>query len=407
MAKARFIIVGAGVAAATAAETLRSSGFDGSIMMIGKEPDPPYNRPALSKERLRNEVADEQVVFHPYDYYATKEIELVLDRTVARVNVAGKSVQFANGAALSYDKVLIATGAQLRYIEGPGHDLDGLYYLRSLRDCSRLSEALQHHPRVLVVGTGFIGCEVAASARMLGCEVTVVGKEAPLAHVLGEDIGKLYTEYHRGHGVDVRGGVSVERFEGDGRVERALMSDGSTVSCDLAIIGIGVRPLMDVVQGQPIETGNGILVDEFCRTTAPDVFAVGDVAFSWNPRYMTRLRVEHFDNAQHQGAAAAKAMIGVGEPYNPIPSFWSDQYSYKLQYRGYATRWERVVFRGKPREGSFSAFYISDGKVQAICSVNRYKENFAARQLIGKSIESQLLENDGVDIKDVVFAQST
>lgn len=399
--KPTFVIAGAGVAAATAADTLRSSGFDGRLVMVGHEADPPYNRPSLSKDRLRGEINDDQALFHPEDYYATKEIELLLNRELQHVSVAEHLVRFADGATLAYDRLLIATGANVRHLPAPGGELAGIYYLRSLRDCSSLSDALKQRPRVLVLGTGFIGCEVAASARMLGCDVTLVGNTPPLAHALGPEIAEAYVQYHRAEGVTVRIGTFAERFEGSGKLERAVLYDGATVECDVAVIGIGVEPSMQIVRNEPIETQNGILVDEYCKTSVPRVFAVGDVALSWNPRYARRIRVEHFNNAQQQAVVAAKAMLDRAEPYNPIPSFWSDQYAYNLEYRGHAEDWDGIVFRGRTNDASFSAFYLKNGAVQAVCSVNRRKENYAARLLIGKRVEPQLLQDDASDVKQI------
>ncbi|HEY1867764.1 MAG TPA: FAD-dependent oxidoreductase [Candidatus Cybelea sp.] len=391
MAKPTFVVAGAGVAAATAADTLRSSGFDGRLVMVGREADPPYNRPTLSKERLRGEINDDGALFHPPDYYAAKEIELLLDRELQHVSVAENLVRFADGTTIAYDRLLIATGAKLRYLPAPGGELAGIYYLRSLRDCRSLSDALKQKPGVLVLGTGFIGCEVAASARMLGCDVTLVGNTPPLAHALGPEIGEAYAQYHRLQGATVRIGTFAERFEGSGRLERAVLFDGSTVNCDLAVIGIGVEPSVEIVRNEPLEIHDGILVDEYCKTSVPNVFAAGDVADSWNPRYARRIRVEHFNNALQQAVVAAKSMLGPTDPYNPIPSFWSDQYSYNLEYRGHAPEWDATVFRGSTGDASFSAFYLKNGAVQAVCSVNRRKENYAARNLIGKQVEPRLL----------------
>jgi 3-phenylpropionate/trans-cinnamate dioxygenase ferredoxin reductase subunit len=398
-------VLGAGVGAASAADTLRSNGFDGRLILIGAERDVPYNRPMLSKERLRGEATDEQTFFHPAEQYRTLDVELALNHALTRVDFAERRIYAQDNSSWTFDKLLIATGAHPRHVETAA-ELDGVYYLRSLVDCRALSDVLRQRPRVLVLGTGFIGCEVAASARTLGCEVTIVGRHPPLAHVLGEELGNIYTEYHRAHGIDVRSGVNVERFDGAGKVERAALSDGSTVACDVAVIGVGVTPAVEMLQGQPIEMRNGIVVNEFCQTNVPDVFAAGDVAFSWNPRYATHLRVEHFDNAQRQAAVAAKAMLGPTEPYNPIPSFWSDQFTYGLQYRGYAPAWDSVVLRGKPAEASFTAFYLSGGKLNAVCSINRYKENSAARKLIGKAVDPKALADDGVEINSLVGSAS-
>lgn len=369
--------------------------------MIGREADAPYNRPTLSKERLRREIGDEQTLLHPAEYYRSNEIELLLEHEVRRIGVKENVIEFSTAGALAYDRVLIATGTHPRYLTVPGSQSTGIYYLRSLRDCRRLSDALARCPRVVVVGTGFIGCEVAASARTLGCDVTLVGNTAPLAHALGAEFGDLYAQYHRAQGVDVRVGTSVERFEGTERLQRAVLLDGSRVECDVAVIGIGVEPSLEVLRDEPLAMQNGILVDEFCQTSAPGVFAAGDVASSWNPRYATRLRVEHFDNAQRQAVVAGKAMLGATEAYNPIPSFWSDQYSYRLRYRGYAPAWDALVFRGKMQDASFSGFYLKGGAVAAVCSLNRYKENYAAQRLIGKNIERRLLEDDQIDVKEI------
>lgn len=393
-------IVGAGVGAASAADTLRENGYDGRLVMIGAEADLPYNRPELSKERLRSEVTDEQALLHPADYYHEHDIELMLEHRVQHVGLAEKVIQFADGKTLTYDSLLVATGAKVKRLNSPGGDLSGIYYLRSLRDSASLADALKSHPRVLVVGTGFIGCEVAASARKLGCEVTLAGRTPPLAHVLGDEIGDIYSGYHRSQGVDLRIGTYVERFEGHGRLERAVLFDGTVVECDIAVVGIGVEPALEILQGQPIETGDGILVNEFGQSSVPNVFAVGDVASSWNPRYGKRLRVEHFDNAQRQAVVVAKAMLGPTDPYNPIPSFWSDQFSYGLQYRGHAPSWDSIVYRGDKAGGSFSAFYMIDGALQAVCSINRYKENTAARRFIGKHIDPAVLADDSVNLKE-------
>lgn len=369
--------------------------------MIGREADPPYNRPTLSKERLRSEINDEQALFHPADYYGTKEIELLLDRELEGLRVGERRVRFTDGTSLAYDRLLVATGATVRHLAVPGAELAGIYYLRSLRDCRSLSAMLQNKPRVLVLGTGFIGCEVAASARTVGCEVTLVGNAPPLSRALGTEIAEAYAQYHRAQGVKVLIGTFAQRFEGSDKLERAVLLDGSSIECDVAVVGIGVEPATQIVGDAPVETQDGILVDEYCKTNVPEVFAAGDVAQSWNPRYEKRIRVEHFNNAQQQAVVAAKAMMGPAEPYNPIPSFWSDQYSYNLEYRGYAAEWDSIIFRGKTTEASFSAFYLKNGFVQAVCSVNRRKENYAARLLIGKQVDPRLLQDDGTDVKQI------
>jgi 3-phenylpropionate/trans-cinnamate dioxygenase ferredoxin reductase subunit len=401
MAKQTFAIIGAGVAAASAATTLRESGFEGRLVMIGAESDAPYNRPALSKERLRGEVTDEQTLLHPLADYQAHEIELLLERRVRHVGVIEKTIAFEDGTSLQYDRVLVATGAHVRKLDAPGSDLPGVHYLRSLRDCASLADVLRNRPRVLVIGTGFIGCEVAASARTIGCDVTLAGRTPPLAHVLGTELGEVYAEFHRSAGVTLKSGTYVERFEGNGRLESAVLFDGTRIACDVAVVGIGVEPTMGIFRREPIEMGNGILVNEFGQSSVPSVFAAGDVAFAWNPRYGQRLRVEHFDNAQRQAVVVAKAMLGPTDPYNPIPSFWSDQFTHGLQYRGYAPSWDSLVFRGDKSAASFSTFYMKSGALQAVCSINRYKENSAARHLIGKHVDPAVLSDEQVNLKEV------
>jgi 3-phenylpropionate/trans-cinnamate dioxygenase ferredoxin reductase subunit len=262
---------------------------------------------------------------------------------------------------------------------------------------------------VLVLGAGFIGCEVAASARGMGCEVVMMDIATPLARVLGERIGSAYAQLHRDRGVDVRIGESVVRFEGsEGRLEAAVLSGGGRIACELAVIGVGVAPATSYLDGQPIDLDNGIVVDELCQSSAPGVFAAGDVAHWWHPGYGERIRVEHFDNAQMQGAAAARSMLGKGEPYAPIPTFWSDQYDWRLQSAGRFSGHEEVVFRGRLEAGEFSAFYLKEGKIRGCLAVNRTKDLSAARRLMaaGRAVSGEQLADESVDLKKLAAGSS-
>jgi 3-phenylpropionate/trans-cinnamate dioxygenase ferredoxin reductase subunit len=392
-----YAIIGAGLAGFSAARTLRLEGFEGRVILLGQETDSPYERPPLSKDRLRGELSEERVLLELPNYYEDHAIELQLGERVARIDPSLRVLELSGGRRVFYDKLLMATGAALRHMDVPGHDLDGILYLRTLRDCDMLRGLLQQHPHVLIVGTGFIGCEVAASARQLGCEVTLTGPDLPLAHVLGKELSEIYAGYHRGKGITLKTGVKTTAFSGAGHVERAVFSDGSTVDCDMVVVGIGVTPNIELI-AEHLKIENGIVTDEFCRTDVEGIFAAGDVANSWHPRLGASARLEHFDNAQRQGEAAAKAMIGKLEAFDTVPFFYSDQYEFRLIYRGMALSWDRVVIRGAPDTGSFSAFYLKNRRVLAVCSVNRYAESVIAAQLLHHEIDSAMLVDESVAV---------
>jgi 3-phenylpropionate/trans-cinnamate dioxygenase ferredoxin reductase subunit len=393
-----YAIVGAGLAGISAAEALRGAAFDGRIVMLGSEPEPPYERPPLSKQRLRGEISKENVLLRVAEFYALNAIELHLDDAVMRVDSAQRFIESAKGRRVAYDKLLLATGAAPRRLAIPGHQLPDIHYLRTLRDCEHLRERLLQRPRVLVIGTGFIGCEVAASARQLGCDVALIGQGLPLERVLGPEVGEIFAARHRSQGIEVQTGANIVEFRGSARVEEALLSDRSIVRCDLVIVGVGVSPSLEAVP-EGMELDNGIVTDEFCRTSMENIFAAGDVAISWRPRLNQRVRFEHFDNAQLQGAAAGLAMAGTMQSYDPIPFFWSDQFDLNLQYYGYAPGWDTCVLRGKPADNSFSAFYLREGRIEAVCNVNRFQELNAAKRLLGKEgVPAHKLADDDADL---------
>jgi 3-phenylpropionate/trans-cinnamate dioxygenase ferredoxin reductase subunit len=398
----RYVILGANLAGGTAAETLRKEGFDGRIVLVGAEPDGPYERPPLSKEYLRHESPRDDVFLNPLEYYREQDIELRRGQKAVRLNAAGKSVVLESGDEVPYDRLLITTGTTPRKLRVPGADRESIFYLRTLRDSDALGEALQKRPRVLVIGAGFIGSEVAASARSLGCEVTMLEvAPVPLVRALGEQLGAVYADFHREQGVEVRTNTGIAEFRGSGRLEAAVTTSGDTIPCDVAVIGVGVAPATAFLEGSGVALENGVLTDELCRANVPDIFAAGDVANWWHPTWQERLRLEHYDNAVNQGTAAAKSMLGKGEPYAPIPYFWSDQYDLNLQYLGYASRWDEIVLRGSQAEHSFSAFYLLDGRVRACLSVNRFPDQAAARRLIsaGSPVDGRRLADETVEIE--------
>lgn len=384
MADRTYAIVGGGVAGASAAESLRGAGFAGRIVIVGDEAHAPYERPPLSKELLRGERDGASTALRSPAFYEKNAIDIVSKTRVVELDVASRSVRCEDGRDILFDKLLLATGVAPRKLGVPGDRLDGVAYLRTLDDALGLGEKLARRPRVLVVGTGFIGCEVAASARQLGCEVTLVGPSPPMHRVLGTELGNLYAEHHRQHGVVLRTGVSVTEFRGDHTLEAARLSDGSSVACDVAIVGIGVVPATQWLPPQ-IVVSDGIETDEFCATSVSGIYAAGDVACSWRPRLRRRVRLEHFDNAESQGASAGRAMLGNAQPYDPIAFFWTDQYDLSLQYYGYAREWDHTVVRRPGRDGSLVVFYLKDDRIEAACTLNRSQDANAAKRLIGRS----------------------
>jgi 3-phenylpropionate/trans-cinnamate dioxygenase ferredoxin reductase subunit len=364
--KQTFLIVGASLAGAKAAETLREEGFDGRVVLVGAEGERPYERPPLSKDYVRGEAERERLYVHGESFYRDHDIELRLGRTAVDMDASLREVALDDGERLRYDRLLLATGAEPRRLAIPGGDLDGVYYLRSVEDADGLRERLDRGGTAVVIGAGWIGAEVAASARQRGLEVTVVGPEAvPLERVLGREVGGVYRDIHSDHGVRMLLGTRVEAFEGDGVVERVRTTDGRHLECDFVVVGIGVQPRTQLAVRAGLSIGDGILVDDRLQTSDPGVFAAGDVAGAKHPFYGERIRVEHWANALRQGPAAARNMLGGGKAYDSLPYFFSDQYEVGMEYSGFARRWDRVVFRGDPARREFIAFWLAGDRVLA------------------------------------------
>ncbi len=398
------LIVGASLAGGRAAETLRQAGFDGRIVLVGEEPDRPYERPPLSKEFLRGAYPEAKLYLRPPEYYEQQRIELRLGTRAARLDPAARVVELDSGERLGFDRLLVATGARVRRLDVQGAGLDGVHHLRTRRDAERIRAEMAPGRRVVVVGAGFIGAEVAASCRTAGLEVTMLETApVPLQRALGEEIGRLYAGFHREQGVDLRTGETVAAFRGGSRVEEVVTSGGARIGCDFAVVGIGVVPDTGWLAGSGLALGDGVVVDEYCETNLPGVFAAGDVASWWHPVLRERLRVEHFDNAQNQGATAARNMLGARVPYAPVPFFWSDQYDLRLQYVGHASRWDRVVLRGDVRARAFTAFYLLDSRVRAALGVNRPGDVTAARRLIqrGAPVAAEQLADTQIDLRSL------
>ena len=400
-----FLIVGANMAGGRAAEALRKEGFDGRLVLIGADPEPPYERPPLSKEYLRGEMPKERLFISKGDTYQEREIELRLGVEATRIDPKERIVELADGEKLPFERLLLATGGRERRLSVPGSDLDGIYYLRTIADSERLAAELRPGRRVVVVGAGFIGSEVAASARVKGLEVTLLEMlPVPLAHILGEEMGRACAELHADHGVMLHTGEAVERFEGGQRVERVVSASGRSFDCDFVVVGVGIAPAVELAEGAGLAVENGVVVDEYCETSAPGIFAAGDVANFYHPVLDERLRVEHWSNAQRQGLSAAKNMLGQREPYVEIPWFWSDQYESNIQYVGHAQSWDEVVLRGDVADRKFSAYYLKDGRLRAALTVNRFKDIAPSRQLIrrGVLVEPDKLRDEDIDLKSLV-----
>ncbi|MGH3119294.1 MAG: NAD(P)/FAD-dependent oxidoreductase [Gaiellales bacterium] len=400
-----FAIVGASLAGGTAAVTLREEGFEGRVVLIGEEPLPPYERPPLSKEYFRGEQPFEDALVRPAAFYDSSEIETQFGTRATKIDPFEKVVELEAGERVSYDKVLIATGSRNRRFPIPGLDLEGVYDLRTVEDCDRIRKEIAPGRRVAVVGMGFIGSEIAASLRQLDVEVVVIeGGKVPLERALGEEIGRVMEGIHRDHGVEMIFGDHVSGFEGHGRLERVITKGGRSIECDFAVVGVGVEPVTDFVNGSGIEVDNGVLVDEYCRTNVDGVFAAGDVTNHYHPIFKQMMRVEHWQNAVKQGAAAARNMIGISSAYDEIHWFWSDQYDYNLQYAGFHRDWDDLIVRGSLEERDFIAFYVKEGLVTAAVGMNRGKDVRRSMQLIHAraGASPRQLRDDDQDLRKLV-----
>jgi 3-phenylpropionate/trans-cinnamate dioxygenase ferredoxin reductase subunit len=370
MAQQVFVIVGASLTGAKAAEALREEGFDGRVVLIGDERERPYERPPLSKEYLRGE-ADSKPYVHEEFFYGAQDIELRTSTTVESIDIGASELSLSGGETLAFDRLLVCTGAQPRRLPLPGAELDGVLYLRSVEDSDAIRERIDRGGRLVTIGAGWIGAEVSASARQRGCEVSIVEMtEVPLQRVLGPEVGAIYRDIHTDHGVEFIGGASVEAIEGDGSVAAVRLSGDRRLEADFVVVGVGVEPRVGLAQAAGLDLDNGVVCDEHLQTSAGTVYAAGDVANAMHPLFGTRIRVEHWANALNQGPAAARNMLGRAQPYDRVPYFFSDQYEVGMEYSGYATEWDEVVFRGDPQAREFIAFWCKDDRVLAGMNVN-------------------------------------
>jgi 3-phenylpropionate/trans-cinnamate dioxygenase ferredoxin reductase component len=364
------LIIGAGLTGGKAAVTLREEGFDGRLILLGSEAGLPFGRPPLSKEYLRGEEDLLGWTVKPDSWYSSNQVE-ILEATAAGVDLARHRVRLSSGESIAFSKLLIATGGRNRRLAAPGTDLPGVYQLRTVAECDAIRAAVGPGAQAVIVGMGFIGCEVAASLRQLGVEVTaVLSGRWPLAAVLGDEVGTVMAGMHTDAGVRLIPNDSVVSISGTDRVEGVTTKAGQRIACDLAILAVGIEPNTEPFADSGLPMDNGVLVDAGCRTAHPDVWAAGDVANHLHPVF-GRIRVEHYNNAEKQGVAAARSLLGVGGAYDYIHSFWSDQYQDKLEYVGHAQHWDTFVTRGSLEERRFVGFYLEAGKLKAAVGFNR------------------------------------
>jgi 3-phenylpropionate/trans-cinnamate dioxygenase ferredoxin reductase component len=377
------VVVGGGLAGATAAFALRETGFGNRVVLVSEEAAPPYERPPLSKAYLRGDVPLEKAFVRPLADYRTAGIELLLGRRAVTLDPAGRRLNLDDGTDLAYDALLIATGAEPRRLSSMRAQLDGVLALRTAADADALRDAASKASAIVVVGGGWIGSEVAASLRQLGHDVTLVSNEPrPLERALGPEVADVYREVHVAHGVRLTQG-HVADIEGVGRVQGVRLSDGRRIAADLVVVGIGARPRIGLAMRGGLATREGAIVtDEYLRTSVPSIYAAGDVALAWHPRYGRHLRVEHWDNAIRQGKAAAANILGAAKPYARTPYFYSDQFDLGMEYRGHAPEWGTVVLRGDVGARRFHAFWMADSRVIAAMNVNLWDDGPALRRLV-------------------------
>jgi 3-phenylpropionate/trans-cinnamate dioxygenase ferredoxin reductase component len=407
MPEQTFVIVGASLAGAKAAETLRAEGFDGRVLLIGEEAERPYERPPLSKEYLRGEAKSRPYV-HDEGFYAEQEIELRTTTSVQQLNPASSTLALGTGETLSFDRLLLCTGAEPRRLPCAGADLDEVLYLRTIEDSEAIRTRIDAGGRLVTIGAGWIGAEVAASARQRGCQVTLVEMaDVPLERVLGREVGAIYRDIHTDHGVEFLGGAAVEAIEGDGKVAAVRLADGRRIEADFVVVGVGVEPRVRLAAAAGLELANGVACDEHLRTSAPNIYVAGDVASAYHPLFDVRIRVEHWANALNQGPAAARNMLGREEPYARIPYFFSDQYEVGMEYSGYTTEWDEIAFRGDPAGREFIAFWLHRGCVVAGMNVNVWDVTGPIQALIRerRPVDRQLLCDPDKPLEELVTSQ--
>lgn len=403
-----FVIVGASLTGAKAAETLRAEGYQGGIVLIGAESERPYERPPLSKGYLAGSADRESIFVHPAGWYADNAVDLRLSTRVTALHPAAHEVELHTGERVAYDKLLLATGSSPHQLRLDGVHAGNVHLLRTVGDSERLAAAFSRQGRVVVVGGGWIGLETAAAARGYGCEVTVLEPQpTPLHQVLGPELGEVFADLHRDHGVDLRLGEGVSGLHTSGDTVTAVVtSGGREIAADTVVVGIGIRPNSEIAEAAGLAVEHGVLTDESLRTSDPDVYAAGDVANSYNPLVGGRVRVEHWANALNGGPAAARSMLGQDVIYDRVPYFYSDQYDLGMEYSGWAPAgsYDEVAYRGDRKTREFVAFWLREGRVLAGMNVNVWDFTDPIQALIrsGRQVAVNRLTDPTVALEDVL-----
>ena len=400
------IVIGASHAAAQLAPTLRQEGWEGRIIVIGDEAWIPYHRPPLSKTFLSGEKSMDEIYIKPQNVYESADIEFMLNTRVESIDRENKLVTLDNGESINWDKLALTTGSRVRKIDMPGVDLDGIYYLRDAADVDKIRSRTGKGKKAVIIGGGYIGLETAAVLRKLGMEVTVIEMmDRVLQRITTPEISAFYQRIHTEEGVKILCGVGLEAFEGDGEVEKVICNDGSEHEADLVVIGVGILPNVELAEACGIEVNNGIVVDEFARTSDPDIVAAGDCTFHPNAFYARDIRLESVQNASDQARTAALSLCGKDKAYDALPWFWSDQYDLKLQIAGLSQGYDEVIIRGDI-EGSrsFAAFYLKEGVIISVDAINKPPEFMMGKRLITSKVspDREKLADPGVPIKELM-----
>ncbi len=405
-ATAAYVIAGAGLAGAKAAETLRGEGYNGPLTLIGEETERPYERPPLSKDYLLGKAERAAIYVHPESWYTDHGVDLRLGVPVTAIDPAGRQVALADGTTIGYAKLLLTTGSSPRRLAVPGADQDGVYYLRRVGDSDRIRAAFEDATRVAIIGAGWIGLEAAAAARAAGNEVTILeAAELPLLRVLGREVAQVFAGLHRAHGADLRFGVQVAEITGaGGRATGVRLVGGTRIEADAVVVGVGITPNAMLAGQAGLVTGNGVAVDAQLRSSDPDIFAAGDVASAFHPGLGRHIRVEHWANALNQPQAAARAMLGQDVAYDRVPYFYTDQYDLGMEYAGYVEPggYDQVVFRGDAGQREFIAFWLGRGQVLAGMNVNVWDVNERIQAMVrsGNVVDAAALADPDVPLEE-------
>jgi 3-phenylpropionate/trans-cinnamate dioxygenase ferredoxin reductase subunit len=399
------IIIGASHAAAQLAASLRQEKWEGKISIVGDEPYLPYHRPPLSKAFFVDEKTEEELLIRAANFYEKNNIDLLLGCRVNRIDRDAKKIILNDDAEISYTKLAITTGARVRKIPFVGSELAGVFYMRDLNDVKQTHKFTGTGKSAVIIGGGYIGLEAAASLRKIGMSVTVIETMVRvLQRVTAPEVSAFYTRVHTEEGVDIRTEAGLDAITGEQHVEGVRLADGTTVPADLVLIGVGVIPNIELAEAAGLSIDNGIVVDEFARTSDHDIVAAGDCTNHYNPIYKRQLRLESVQNATDQSKIAAKTLCGKLEAYNALPWFWSDQYDLKLQIAGLSQGFDQVVIRGDSENSrSFAAFYFCEGRFIAVDAINRPKEFMTSKRALtsGQDVDLLKLADDAIDIKDV------